>query len=257
MESSSPKLPSVRAVSRPSDFEVMIRDHYLGAFALHEEFVLEIPDSNHTISGWRPVSFSELMSVIWTAALMLRLDVVTDTISHLSQSHCRMERIPVEGDSSHIDRLHSSLQRARIGYQVVGGLDSRGRGRGHLTVAVSSLVQRRDEPADGPDFSRAPNQSIFWLTREPVGRCAFSKAVSLGRTAIRRKEGVRESTGETVATKPWPAAPCAGIASRSGTGSLQNLRKLIIVSVIGIRSLQRISLRSIFVKAISPSLLAC
>lgn len=124
-----------------NDFEVMIRDHHLGSFALHEEFVLEIPDSNHAIPGWRPVSFSELMSVIWTAALMLRLDVVTDTISHLSQSHCRMERIPVEGDSSHIDRLHSSLQRARIGYQVVGGLDSLGRGRGHLTVAVTSLFR--------------------------------------------------------------------------------------------------------------------
>ena len=122
------------------DFDVMIRDHHLGAFALHEEFVLEIPDSSHAISDWRPVSFSELTSVIWTAALMLRLDVVTDTISNSSQSHSRMERIPVEGDSSHIDRLHSSLEQARIGYQVVGGLDSRGQGRGHLTVAVSSLV---------------------------------------------------------------------------------------------------------------------
>lgn len=122
------------------DFELMIRDHHLGAFALHEEFVLEIPDSIHAISGWRPVSFSELMSVIWTAALMLHLDVLTDTISNSGQSHCRMERIPVEGDSSHIDRLYRSLQQARIGYQIVGGLDSRGRGRGHLTVAVSSLV---------------------------------------------------------------------------------------------------------------------
>ena len=125
---------------RAEEFEVMIRDHHLGAFALHEEFVLEISDSNHAISGWRPVSFSELVSVVWTAALMRGLDVVTDTISNSSQSHCRMERIPVEGDSSHVDRLYRSLQRARIGYQVVGGLDSRGQGRGHLTVAVSSLV---------------------------------------------------------------------------------------------------------------------
>ena len=122
------------------DFDVMIRDHHLGAFALHEEFVFEIPGGNHAISSWRPVSFSELMSIIWTASLLLRLDVVTDTISNSSQSHCRMERIPVEGDSSHVDRLHRSLQQAQIGYQVVGGLDSRGQGRGHLTVAVSSLV---------------------------------------------------------------------------------------------------------------------
>src|SRR5271169_5511993 len=125
------------------DFDVMIRDHHLGAFALHEEFVLEIPDGNHAISGWRPVSFSELMSVIWTAALLLRLDVVTDTISNSSQSHWRMERIPIEGDSSHIDRLRTSLQQAQIEYQVVGGLDSRGQGRGHLTVAVSSIVSAR------------------------------------------------------------------------------------------------------------------
>ncbi len=122
------------------DFEVMIRDHHLGAFALHEEFVLEVPKGKPANCGWRPVSFSELMSAIWTAALMLHLDVVADTISNSSPSHCRMERIPVEGDSSHIDRLHTSLQQARIGYQIVGGLDSQGRGRRHLTVAVGSMV---------------------------------------------------------------------------------------------------------------------
>ena len=132
---------AVRSCSEQAkEFEVIIRDHHLGAFALHEEFVLEIPDSSQAISGWRPVSFSELMSVIWTAALMLRLDVVAETISNSSPSHCRMERIPVEGDSSHIDRLRTSLLQSRIGYQIVGGLDSRGHGRGHLTVVVGSLV---------------------------------------------------------------------------------------------------------------------
>jgi hypothetical protein len=129
------------------EFEIIIRDHHLGAFALHEEFFLEIPDGDQAISGWHPVSFSGLMSVVWTVALMLRLDVVEDKISSSSfsleperPSRCRIERIPVAGDSSHLDRLHRSLQLARIRYQIVGGLDSRGRGRGHLTVAVSSLV---------------------------------------------------------------------------------------------------------------------
>jgi hypothetical protein len=133
-------------LEQAKDFEVIIRDHHLGAFALHEEFVLEVPKGKQGSTGWRSVSFSELMSALWTTALLLGLDFVTDAISNSrpshelqSPSHCRIERIPVEGDSSHIDRLHSSLQRARIGYQIVGGLDSLGRGRGHLTVAVTSL----------------------------------------------------------------------------------------------------------------------
>jgi hypothetical protein len=45
-------------------------------------------------------------------------------------------RIPVEGDSSHIGRADEALTRAGIRFQIVGGLDSRGRGVCHVTLVV-------------------------------------------------------------------------------------------------------------------------
>ena len=49
-------------------------------------------------------------------------------------------RIPVEGDSSHIGRADEALTRAGIRFEIVGGVDSRGRGACHVTLVVCSLV---------------------------------------------------------------------------------------------------------------------
>ena len=130
----------------PTDFEVVIRDRQLGSFALHEEFVLEVPRGKDGNAGWRPVTLLAMKDAIGKDAPMPTPDFIARTNtgpspSHGLQrsSHCRIERIPVEGDSSHMDRLHSSLLHSRIRYQIVGGLDSRGRSARHLTVAVSLL----------------------------------------------------------------------------------------------------------------------
>ena len=131
----------------PTDFEVVIRDRQLGSFALHEEFVLEISRGKDGNAGWRPVTLLEVKDAVWREVQTTTPDFIARTNPSSSpshelprSSHCRIERIPVEGDSSHLDRLHESLLTARIQYQIVGGLDSQGRSAGHLTVAVSSLL---------------------------------------------------------------------------------------------------------------------
>lgn len=131
----------------PNNFEVVIRDRVLGTFALHKEFLLEIREGQRCIVGWRVVSLEELRDAIekevqvTDPSFEARIRPGSITSSDLPRSpRCRIERIPVEGDSSHLDRLHGSLMTARIRYQIVGGLDSRGRAAGHLTVAVSSVL---------------------------------------------------------------------------------------------------------------------
>jgi hypothetical protein len=133
--------------AHPTDFEVVIRDRQLGSFALHEEFGFEIPTGVDGNASWGPVTLLEIKDGVGKVAQMTTPDFVARTspgssASHELQrsSHCRIERIPVEGDSTHMDRLLASLLRARIRYQIVGGLDSRGRSAGHLTVAVSPLL---------------------------------------------------------------------------------------------------------------------
>ncbi len=129
-----------------TDFEVVIRDRQLGSFALHEEFVLEIPRGPERNAGWCPVTLLEMKDAVRKDAQLTIPDFVARASPDSAPSYdlqrasdYRFERIPVEGDASHLDRLHGSFLTARIQYQIVGGLDSRGRSAGHLTVAVSSL----------------------------------------------------------------------------------------------------------------------
>ena len=131
----------------PSRCEVVIRDRWLGSFALHEEFLLEVPEGKDDNARWLPISLLELKDAVWARAQMMDSNLGTCTSADSSNlpdlhrpSHCRIDRIPVEGDSSHVDRLQASLTQKRIRYQIVGGLDSWGRSSGHLTVAVSSLL---------------------------------------------------------------------------------------------------------------------
>jgi len=128
--------------------EVVIQDRQLGNFALHEEFLLEVLEDEKENARWRHVSLLELTNAISREALSRDANFGQDTISNSSSvlysgrnPRSTLERIPVEGDASHIDRLHTALIGAKIRYQIVGGLDSRGRSWGHLTLAVSSLLR--------------------------------------------------------------------------------------------------------------------
>lgn len=134
----------------PSNLEVVIRDRLLGTFALHKEFLLEIREGQRCNAGWRAVSLEELQVAIARAVQVTDPNFDTRTRpgsipfqDRQSLPRCRIERIPVEGDSSHLDRLRGSLLTAQIRYQIVGGIDSRGRAAGHLTIAVSSLLRAR------------------------------------------------------------------------------------------------------------------
>jgi hypothetical protein len=131
---------------QPTDFEVVIRDCVLGEFALHKEFLLEIREAQRCNARWRAVSLEELQDAIGKEMQVAdpnfdaRTRLGSIPSADLQRSpRCRIERIPIDGDSSHLDRLRGPLLTARIRYPIVGGLDSRGRAAGHLTVAVSCL----------------------------------------------------------------------------------------------------------------------
>lgn len=137
-----------RCGDRGTSFEVLIRDRHLGSFALHEEFVLEIPRGHEPNARWCHVSLVELREAVRREGQMSESDFVANASAgsspfyHLQRPpHRHIERITVEGDSSHLERLQMALLHGRIHYQIVGGLDSLGRCGGHLTVAVSSTLR--------------------------------------------------------------------------------------------------------------------
>ena len=130
--------------------EIVIRDRHLGSFALHEEFVVEVPGGEEENPRWRHVSLLELTKAISLEAQSKAADFGCDTyldpsLGQCYEKHLRgpIERIPVEGDASHLDRLHTALMEAQIRYRIVGGLDNRGRSWGHLTLAVSPMARAR------------------------------------------------------------------------------------------------------------------
>jgi len=134
----------------PADVDVLIRDRRLGSFALHEEFTLEIPEGGDERASWRQVSLDALKTQALEAAQKAGSELDRRPSApgdHGEPSNRPMRRIfgrtPVDGDSSHIARADQALTGAGIRFQIVGGLDSRGRGACHLTLAVSSLVGAR------------------------------------------------------------------------------------------------------------------
>ncbi len=131
----------------PTNFEVVIRDRRLGSFALHEEFILEIHEGKDARTSWRKISLGELKAAVLEEAQKAACDPYQEPSTpegdcEASKSLVRgtLGRIPVEGDSSHIGRADEALTRAGIRFQIVGGLDSRGRGACHVTLVVRSLV---------------------------------------------------------------------------------------------------------------------
>jgi hypothetical protein len=133
-----------------TNFEVVIRDPQLGSFALHEEFILEIREGKDDRTSWRPISLAELETAVLEEAQQAACDPYPGTSTH--EGHCEVSisavrgiigRIPVDGDSSHVGRVDEALTRAGIRFQIVGGLDSRGRSACHVTLVVRSLVGAR------------------------------------------------------------------------------------------------------------------
>jgi hypothetical protein len=58
-----------------------------------------------------------------------------------TERECGLDGVlPIEGDSSHIERAKHALLRGEIRYQIVGGIGSRGRVWGHATFLVTSLL---------------------------------------------------------------------------------------------------------------------
>jgi hypothetical protein len=131
----------------PTNFEVVIRDPELGSFALHDEFLLEVLEGEEDNTRWRQISFAELKVAVLEEAQKAACDPCqgpSTPESHWEASKSPVRgiigRIPVEGDSSHVGRADEALTRAGIRFQIVGGLDSRGRCACHVTLVVCSLV---------------------------------------------------------------------------------------------------------------------
>jgi len=86
--------------------------------------------------------------------------------------------MPVEGDSSHLDRAKKAFERGGVRYKIVGGVGSRGRIWGHATFLVDSLQGARVFLCDagfipGPDSPQVlVDSSNGWKIRllvEPQG----------------------------------------------------------------------------------------
>jgi len=130
------------------DFDVVVHDIRIGSFALHDEFVLEVPSSDFT--HWQQLSFRELKAAILEAVrtyaydlgqLAFPAEAIPDAAKDSTSGP--IPRLPIDGDSSHIGRASHALNQAGIRFEIVGGLGRSGQIRGHLTLAVSSVLDAR------------------------------------------------------------------------------------------------------------------
>jgi hypothetical protein len=139
-----------RCVDDRQNWRVAISDRCVGCFALHEGFQLESRSDGSLETDWQRISLADLRIAALEEAQIgaHELEQVAPTTCGQWEAPTRadsgiIERIPVEGDSSHVDRLTRALSLAQIRFQVAGGLASPGQKTGHLTVVVSSLPAAR------------------------------------------------------------------------------------------------------------------
>jgi hypothetical protein len=139
-----------RCVEDRQKWQVAISDRWVGCFALHEGFQLEIRPDGGVETDWQRISLADLRIAALQEAQngAIDLEEVAPTTCGQREDPTTddrgiIARIPVEGDSSHVDRLSQALSQARIRFQMVGGLDGRGQGSGHVTLVVSSLPAAR------------------------------------------------------------------------------------------------------------------
>jgi len=143
-----------QGLMRPSekdatDFQILIEDRFLGSFALHDDFDLQLWDPEG-VRDWRKVSLEELKMVFLETSRDVgatRTEEEDERSTPLAglpdvsdaPNSSFLPRIPIEGDSSHINRATEALSRGRITYQIVGGIGSHGQVWGHATFLVDSL----------------------------------------------------------------------------------------------------------------------
>lgn len=139
-----------RCLDDRQNWRVAIGDRSVGCFALHEGFQLEIRSYGSVETDWQRISLTDLRIAALEEAQngANQLEHIVPTTCGQWEAPARadsgiIERIPVEGDSSHVDRLTRALSHARIRFQTVGGLARRGQSTGHITVVVSSLSAAR------------------------------------------------------------------------------------------------------------------
>lgn len=138
----------------PIDFQIFIEHNFLGTFALHEDFVLELPGRDGD-GIWEKASFEELKIAFLEASHNVSANETAgehektlELLRGLSEASVvansvHLPRIPIEGDSSHIQRAQDALSRGKVRYKIIGGIGSRGRVWGPATFLVRSSLGAR------------------------------------------------------------------------------------------------------------------
>jgi hypothetical protein len=131
-------------------FEVVIEHRLLGFFALHDDFDLELRDGCMDSAGWHTVSVTELKNALVQVAALRKeekLSSATSAFDELADWEPEIStptnvgfipRIPVEGDTKHIERAKEALAQVGIRNRILGGIGSRRRIWGHVTFLVAS-----------------------------------------------------------------------------------------------------------------------
>jgi hypothetical protein len=135
----------------PLDFQIFIEHKFLGSFALHEDFVLELRGGDG-VGAWKKALFEELKIAFLEASRNVSAketegehEKTMELLRGLSEvsvvaNSAHLPRMPIEGDSAHFERAKEALSRGKVCYQIVGGIGSRGRIWGHLTFVVRSFL---------------------------------------------------------------------------------------------------------------------
>jgi len=142
------------AENDPADFQIVIEHPFLGPFAVHEEFVLELRSGDDS-GTWKKVSLEQLKMAFSRVSQNIhaaparggnertreRLGRPAEAYPDAQSQH--LPRISIEGDSIHIDRAQVALSLGKVRYKIIGGIRTRGRVWGHATFLVDSLPEAR------------------------------------------------------------------------------------------------------------------
>ena len=139
----------------PRDFEVVIEHQLLGRFGLHDDFVLELRGSTTESEGWRKVSLERLKdALLRTVELSKETEAFDGTTRVNALADWELEdptaeqvrllpRIPIDADTDHIGLAVDVLTEAGIQSQIIGGIGSRGKIWGHVTLLVASPLEAK------------------------------------------------------------------------------------------------------------------
>jgi hypothetical protein len=137
-----------------ASLQIIIEHPFLGAFAVHRQFVFELRSSDRG-GTWEKVSLEQLKMAFLQGCRDVQAkpgkgghERIREGLARAFGNHPvvhakHLPRIPVEGDSSHIHRAEQALSQGGVRYRIVGGIGSRGRVWGHVTFLVDSLQRAR------------------------------------------------------------------------------------------------------------------